>query len=160
MERQDIYESESLTFILSRMMKLRRSNVHLLLRDQEVYPGQPPLLFHLSRHEGHSQKEIAQHLQLTPATVTVMLKRMEKTGHVERRPDPQDQRISRAYLTDKGREALSEVKEAMNFLEIQCFQHISEEEKRMMRRLLLQMYDNMKSFEQSLLTEKDQPNRK
>lgn len=155
MERQDIYESESLTFILSRMMKLRRSNIHLLLRDQEVYPGQPPLLFHLSHHEGQSQKEIAQHLQLTPATVTVMLKRMEKTGHIERRPDPQDQRISRAYLTDKGREAITDVKDAMNALEIQCFQNISDEEKQLMRRLLLQMYDNMKSLEQSLLPSTD-----
>ncbi|MFH5186854.1 MarR family winged helix-turn-helix transcriptional regulator [Paenibacillus sp. TAB 01] len=156
MERQDIYESESLTFILSRMMKLRRSNVHLLLRDQEVYPGQPPLLFHLSRHEGQSQKEIAQHLQLTPATVTVMLKRMEKTGHIERRADARDQRISRAYLTAKGRAALDEVKEAMDYLEIQCFQNISLEEKQLMRRLLLRMYDNMKDLEQSVLEERGQ----
>jgi DNA-binding MarR family transcriptional regulator len=156
MERKDIYESESLTFILSRMMKLRRSNIHLQLRDQEVYPGQPPLLFHLSRHEGQSQKEIAQELQLAPATLTVMLNRMEKTGHIERRPDSQDQRISRAYLTPKGKAALNEVKEAMNVLEVQCFHNITEEEKLLMRRLLLQMYDNMKDFEQSLLPAEDQ----
>jgi len=34
---------------------------------------------------------------------------MEKAGFIERRDDPEDERISRVYLTDAGRDVRSEV---------------------------------------------------
>ena len=69
-----------------------------------LYRGQPPILMLLYKNDGMSQKEMARALNLSPATMTVTLKRMEKAGLVLREMDEHDQRILRVHLSEKGRE--------------------------------------------------------
>jgi DNA-binding MarR family transcriptional regulator len=114
-----------------------------LLADKEVYPGQQSLLFSLSELDGQSQRELAESLNIKAATLTVMISRMEKTGFVERRPDPEDQRISRVFLTDRGREIYREVQEAMNVMESLCFDNFTEDEKKLFGLLLIKMERNI-----------------
>ncbi|AEI46288.1 MarR family winged helix-turn-helix transcriptional regulator [Paenibacillus mucilaginosus] len=139
----NVYESDSIPFLLSRVMRLHRNRVHGLIQDYEVHPGQPPLLHHLAEQDGQRQSELADKLRVKPATLTVMINRMAKMGLLERRPDPQDQRISRVYLTDKGRLAHEAVREALREMEQVTMARISPEEKLLLRRLLLQMYENL-----------------
>ena len=51
------------------------------------------MLFALYKKDGQSQKDLAKQLNINPATITVMLTRMEKAGLLERRKDPDDQRV-------------------------------------------------------------------
>ncbi|SFL84841.1 DNA-binding transcriptional regulator, MarR family [Paenibacillus sp. 1_12] len=139
----DIYTSDSLHYVFSKVMRTHWHKMHQLLQDQEVYPGQPPLLFALKRKDGQSQKELAEQLHIQPATITVMLNRMVKTGLVERRQDDKDQRVSRVYLTEKGRLAQTEVKETFRAMDAQCFGNFSEEDKVLLRRLMLQVHENL-----------------
>ncbi|MEK3723552.1 MarR family winged helix-turn-helix transcriptional regulator [Paenibacillus sp. FSL H8-0034] len=139
----DIYTSDSLHFVFSKVMRTHWHKMHELLQDQEVYPGQPPLLFALKRKDGQSQKELAEQLHIQPATITVMLNRMVKTGLVERRQDAKDQRVSRVYLTEKGKLAHTEVRETFRAMDAQCFGNFSEEDKVLLRRLMLQVYENL-----------------
>ncbi|MNI20613.1 putative HTH-type transcriptional regulator YusO [compost metagenome] len=145
----NLYQSDSLTHILIQVMKQHRHHIHKSIQEYEVYPGQPPLLFRLSEQDGQSQNELAAQMRVAPATLTVMINRMEKTGLVERRTDAQDQRISRVYLTDKGTQATIAVKETLRTLEDRCFTHFMPEEKLILRRLLLQMHENMKDPEEN-----------
>ena len=69
-----------------------------------LYRGQPPILGLLYQHDGMSQKEMAGALNLSPATMTVTLKRMEKAGLVRREMDEHDQRILRVHLSEQGRQ--------------------------------------------------------
>jgi DNA-binding MarR family transcriptional regulator len=139
----DIHKSDSLHFVFSKVMRTHWHKMHELLQNQEVFPGQPPLLFALNRKDGQSQKELAEQLQIQPATITVMLNRMVKTGLVERRQDDKDQRVSRVYLTEKGKLAHTEVKETFITMDAQCFGNFSDEDKLLLRRLMLQVYDNL-----------------
>ena len=50
-----------------------------------------------------SQKEMARALNLSPATMTVTLKRMERAGLIEREMDGRDQRILRVHLSEEGK---------------------------------------------------------
>lgn len=80
---------------------------HLMSRafaDQDAHPAQALCLRMLAEHDGISQRELARALRLSPPTVTAMLKRMERAGTVERRPDPADARVTRVRLTATGRE--------------------------------------------------------
>ncbi|MFD0714595.1 MarR family winged helix-turn-helix transcriptional regulator [Paenibacillus sp. GCM10027626] len=129
--------------LMARLMRQHHYNSHLSLKDQAVHPGQPPVLFELSRNDGISQSELAAKIRVKPATVTVMLNRMVKNGHVQRRPDPKDNRVSRVFLTDKGRAAVEEVRAALHASETNALRGITEEEKRLLRRLLLHMYHNV-----------------
>ena len=72
--------------------------------------GSPPMLF-LIRHWSEqgklaSQKELADALHVTPATVAMSLKSLERSGYVEKRGDPSDQRCKRIAITPKGSRAL------------------------------------------------------
>jgi DNA-binding MarR family transcriptional regulator len=119
--------------------------MHKLLEKMGVYPGQPPLLFIVGKYDGLSQRELAEKLHIKAATITVMLRRMEKTGLVERKPDRDDQRISRVYLSGRGKEVLSEVRETLKEIEEECFSNLTVEEKLLLRRFMMQMKDNLSS---------------
>jgi DNA-binding MarR family transcriptional regulator len=51
------------------------------------------------RHSGISLKDLAREVSLAHSTVSGIADRLEKRGMLERRPDPQDGRISRVYPT-------------------------------------------------------------
>jgi DNA-binding MarR family transcriptional regulator len=115
----------------------------MLLEKIGIYPGQPPLLFILGKYDGISQKELAEKLSIKAATITVMLSRMEKAKLVERHTDSEDQRISRVYLTEEGRKMNVESREALKTIEEECFSNFTVEERVLLRRLFIQMRDNL-----------------
>lgn len=135
--------TESLYQVFTQVIRRHFHRTHALFDKLGLYPGQPPLLFALRKSDGQSQKELAEKMHIKPATITVMLGRMEKADLVERRPDPSDQRISRVYLKERGREVLKKLEETMSEIEAQCFANFSEEERILLRRLLMQMRDNL-----------------
>lgn len=137
------HDPDSLYSIFSQVIRFHYYRVHMLLEKVGVYPGQPHLLFTLAKQDGQSQKDLAEKLHIKPATITVMLSRMEKAGFVKRCPDKDDHRVSRVYLTEKGKNLLVEVKEALKTIESDCFNNFTVEEQLLLRRLLMQMRDNL-----------------
>lgn len=87
-----------------RLIRMYYSRIQSQLAEVGLYRGQPPILMLLYKNDGLSQKEMARALNLSPATMTVTLKRMEKAGLVLREMDEHDQRILRVHLSEKGRE--------------------------------------------------------
>jgi len=122
------------------------NHIHAELREYDVYPGQPPLMFSLARRNGQSQRELAEQLDVKAATLTVMINRMEKNGLVRREADPMDQRVSRIYLTDKGFETLQVVRETLDRLEQQAISGLTEEELVTLRGLLARIKHNVRSM--------------
>lgn len=55
-----------------------------LLKEQNLHPRQMPLLIHLGKCEGCTQKELADIMQVKPPTLNVMIGRMEKNGYIEK----------------------------------------------------------------------------
>lgn len=136
-------DKDSLYFIFLEILRLHYYRTHVLLEEVGIYPGQPPMLFILSNEGGQSQSELAEKLQIKPSTITVMLKRMENEGIVERRKDKLDQRITRVYITEKGRKLCDEAIKVMDKVQDECFANITAEEKIILRRLFMQMRDNL-----------------
>ena len=87
-----------------RLIRMYYSRIQSQMAEVGLYRGQPPILMLLYKNDGMSQKEMARALNLSPATMTVTLKRMEKAGLVLREMDEHDQRILRVHLSEKGRE--------------------------------------------------------
>ncbi|OBR62197.1 hypothetical protein A7K91_00775 [Paenibacillus oryzae] len=138
--------------ISRRIRGLNRQHQNLLqelLQDYELYPGQPPLMFSLEREPGRSQNELAKELSIQKATLTVMLNRMEKTGLVRRESDARDQRISRIFLTDKGKGLLVRLQRTLDVLEEQAMKGFSEEEKQVMTELLARIEKNLKALKEA-----------
>ena len=75
-----------------------------------LHPGQERLLAVLWEEEGLSQSELVGRLSVQPPTVTAALQRLEREGFVTRRADEGNRRVSRVYLTERGRGVESEVR--------------------------------------------------
>ncbi|MCL6430220.1 MAG: MarR family transcriptional regulator [Anaerolineae bacterium] len=132
-----------LDMLLVQVCRLHYLRAHELLEKIGLYRGQPPVLRALSEQEGLTHTELAERLRVTPATITRMLQRMEKAGFVERRPDPEDQRISRVYLTEAGRGVQSALHEVVRTMEAETLAGFSQEERALLRRLLERIRDNL-----------------
>lgn len=101
------------------------------------------ILFQLWEEEGITPTQIAETLCVEPPTVTKMLQRLEKSGFVDRRPDPEDGRISRVYLTPEGKSLQIPVQQVWNRLEAQTIAGLSDMEQALLKRLLLQIQGNL-----------------
>jgi DNA-binding MarR family transcriptional regulator len=137
-------EAESLDSLFAQICRLKHARIHTLLEALGLYRGQPSLLQALWEHEGLMHTELARRLQVQPATITKMLQRMEKAGFVERRPDPDDQRVSRVYLTEAGRVVRSDVQQVWRQLEEEAFAGFTLEERVLLRRFFLHIRENLK----------------
>ncbi|MBN2980807.1 MULTISPECIES: MarR family winged helix-turn-helix transcriptional regulator [Cohnella] len=135
--------SEPLSRLMRHALKRHRDLVDRLIAPYDVYPGQPPLLMQLSREDGQSQRELAGKMRVAPATLNVMIGRMEKAGHLRRESDDRDQRVSRVFLTDKGRAAAQAVQEALQTVETRAFRGFLPEELLLLRRFVLHMQANL-----------------
>ncbi len=141
----EIIDKDSLYYIFLEIQRLHYYRSHTLLDEIGMYHGQPPMLFILNKKNGQSQKELADRLNVKPSTITVMLGRMEKAGLVERRQDDEDQRVSRVYITEEGKEVCKKANQVMKSLEEECFGNFTVEERVILRRLLLQIRDNLQA---------------
>ena len=136
-------EPESMDFLLAQICRLHHARAHTLLEELGLYRGQPPVLHALWEREGLTHSELAARLHVQPATITKMIKRMEKTGFVVRRSDPRDQRVSRVYLTDAGCAIQAQVRQVWRALEEETLDGFSLEERMSLRHFFLQMRENL-----------------
>ncbi len=139
----DFNDNNSLHSIFHQVMRLYHQRNHMLLDKIGIYPGQPFMLFALYNKDGQSQKDLAEKLGIRPPTITKMVKRMGKSGLIERKQDTEDQRVSRVYITEKGREICKEINKVRKIIEAESFSNFTEEELILLRRLLMQMRHNL-----------------
>jgi len=137
-------ETESLDVLFAQICRLKHTRVQSLLEALGLYEGQPALLHSLWAEEGLTHTELARRLHVRPATVTKMIQRMEKSGFVERRPDPADQRLSRVYLTEAGRSVQTAVREVWRALEREAFYGFSDDERAQLQRFFRQIRENLR----------------
>lgn len=72
-----------------------------------------------------------------------MLKRMEKANLIVRKKDDKDQRVSRVYLTEKGKKVCEDTIKVVKQIERECFKDFTEEEKETLKSLFLKMKNNI-----------------
>ena len=139
-----VHPPETLDFLLAQICRLHYARMHALLEELGLYRGQPPVLFALWEQEGATHSELAARLHVRPATITKMIKRMEKAGFVERRSDPEDERVSRVYLTNEGRAIRTRVEQVWRTLEEETFREFNAKDRELLRRFFLKIRENLK----------------
>ena len=139
----ELSEAESLDALFAQICRLKHARVHTLLETLGLYRGQPSVLQALWEQEGLMHTELARRLQVQPATITKMLQRMERAGFVERRPDPDDQRVSRVYLTESGRAVRADVQQVWQRLDEEAFAGFTLQERVLLKRFFLRIRDNL-----------------
>jgi len=132
-----------LDFLMANVSHLHYKCAQQRLEAIGLYRGQPAVLHILWENEGMTQTEIAAKLRIKPATMTRMLQRMEKAGFIYRQDDKEDQRVSRVYVTEKGRAVQQRLEDIWKTMEEDTFKGFSGEELGLLKAFLLRIRDNL-----------------
>lgn len=108
-----------------------------------VFPGQIALLHQMHNTPGLSQKELGERMHIRPSTITVLLRRMEKAGLIERRKDEFNQRIIRVYMTEKSEELFRRISQVTIEIESTVLLGFTQEERHKFREYMLRARHNL-----------------
>jgi len=129
--------------LLFRTAKLARKRMRVHFERLGLHRGQGFILWRLYQRDGIPQGELARGLSVTAATVSGALQRMEEAGWIERRHDAKDQRVSRVFLTPRGRSVHEELSRAFRELEDELLAGFSPEDEAALRSLVLRLHGNL-----------------
>ena len=130
-------------YLLVQICKAHRDIAETGLNELGLHTGQETLLLQLFKQDGLTQTQLAERGCVEPPTITKKVDRMENSGFVQRRPDPDDARVSRVYLTESSKTLEEPVGAVWSQLEARLTAGLTETERVLVRRLLLQMLDNL-----------------
>jgi DNA-binding MarR family transcriptional regulator len=99
------------------------------------------LLANLEREDGQTLAALSRRMLVTAGNLTGLVDRAERDGVVERRPDPADRRLSRVYLTSKGRELVQGLLPTHAHHVTELLGSLDPGERRELRRLLGKLRD-------------------
>ncbi len=134
-----------------RMIVTNQMHRRMLEKNLErigIHRAQHRLLMTLACHSFVSQVELARHLEVTPATIAVSLKTMEREGWICRRAKREDNRANFVELTEKGKQIVEEGREFFDALDEQMYLGFSDADREALSGYLDRIYENMKQMEQ------------
>ena len=99
-----------LGFLMHDVSRLRRSVFDEFMKPMAMTRSQWWILAHLSRHDGMTQSDLANVLDIGKAALGGLIDRLEASKFIERRADMTDRRVKRIYLTSKGTQNIAEMR--------------------------------------------------
>ena len=118
--------------LLWKIMKLNREHRKIIEREIAslgIHPSQHHLLMYLERNGQSTQSSIAAAMEVSPSTIAVSLKKLEKGCYIEKEMDSDDNRFNRIVLTKKGEAVVLKSKQLFDEVDGKLFSALSEEEK-------------------------------
>lgn len=95
-----------LAFTINDVARLLKTYADQRARDLGMTRAQWAVLSRIEHAQGLNQSALADTLDLQPITLTRLIDRLCDNGLIERRPDPDDRRVKRLYLTPAARPVL------------------------------------------------------
>lgn len=135
--------SDSLGFLLADVTRLLRRRFDERARTIGVTRPQWRVLTTLSRNEGQNQGRLAELIDVEPITLCRMVDRLADAGLVERRPDPNDRRAWRLYLTDAAGPILAQLRAHGEELSAEMSAGLADDEIDRLRAMLERIHENL-----------------
>ena len=122
---------------LVRTLADRRARAHGMTRAQWM------ILARLRRHDGLTQRELAELLEVEPITVGRLVDRLAARGLIERRADPADRRCWRLHLRPEAAPVLAEIDTARRAFDAAATGNLPDSLRAAAIAALLQMKSNL-----------------
>ncbi len=108
--------------------RIRRKAIDQVMKPLGITGGQWWVLTYISLHNGRSQVELADELNMGKVALGGLIDRLEKSGLVERRPDLADRRMKRIHLSKQGREMVRKIRKTSADIQDAALAGISDED--------------------------------
>ena len=134
-----------IAFNVMDVARMLRTYADQRARQFGISRAQWTVLVRLDRSEGLKQSELAEILDLQPISLTRLLDRLAENGLIERRPDPNDRRANRLYLTPAARPLLTELADLGQELMETVLEGLGDDTNERLLRDLVVMKDNLRN---------------
>ena len=126
--------------LLSRLFDRRLQEV---LKSLGVAPGQFAPLVMLFEQDGLTQAELCRRINVEQPTMANTLERMERDGLIRRKADVADRRRALVYLTQRAKDARTQVMEGVRGVSSRAVAQLSAADQDAIFRLLARMVENL-----------------
>jgi MarR family transcriptional regulator, organic hydroperoxide resistance regulator len=134
---------DTVSWQLAKLAKAHRALVGDALAELGLHVGQDLVLEQLWREDGLTQSALVTRLGVEPPTVTKALQRLERAGMLRRERDPDNPRLWRVYLTERGRALRRPVRELRRQVERRLLTGLDDEERERLVALLARLTANL-----------------
>jgi MarR family transcriptional regulator, organic hydroperoxide resistance regulator len=134
--------------IISLISSIRNRSYELIVDEldkegvNDIAPSHGFILYNLFKRDGITMKEINERINKKKNTVTVLIDKLESRGYVKKEQDEDDKRITRIFLTKKGRSFEKFFNEVSKKLLDITYAGFSDKEKTEIMRLLEKINNN------------------
>lgn len=136
---------DSLGFLLGDVSRLLRRAFQHSMEGSPLTLAQARALVHIARHEGVRQVDLAETLEVQPITLARLIDQLAVSGVVERRPDANDRRAYRVFLTPAATPHLAAIDEAGAAIRAIALQDVDPQQAEILHLALSKMRDNLGS---------------
>lgn len=146
MEREnekDNYGPSELTHQMLVTSQMHRRLIEKKVGRTGVHRAGHRLLMTLACGFYQSQVELARKMEVSPATIAVSLKSLEKEGLICRETVEKDNRVNFVALTKKGERIVEESRNIFDEIDRNMYRGFSTEERKQFLNYLIRIYDNM-----------------
>lgn len=113
---------------LTSLHLLKRITIHKEMTEMGLYFGQLPILEYIRSNENCSQREIADKLQVSAASIALSTKRLKNAGFIKKVTDEENLRCNRLSVTEKGRQICEKGRKIFDARDTKMYQGFSDKE--------------------------------
>lgn len=141
------FDANSLHEIHHKYMKINR--LHRWAAENKfagcrIHRSQHGLLMYLSHvNKTPTQKELADHFEVSPAAIANSMKRLEADGYIKREINVNDARQNMIFITDKGRAVVEFSKSTFEELDRKTYGCLTEDELICLDKILTKMLNSL-----------------
>ncbi|MEE4454953.1 MarR family transcriptional regulator [Novosphingobium resinovorum] len=135
-------------YLIHDVSRLRRIVMDDIMKPYGITRSQWSLLSALSRsgNSGMMQVDLARLLEIGKVTTGGLLERLENSGHIERRPDENDARARRVFITEKGYETIGLMITVASKANKRVMKGLTAEESKIAEKVLFKVKMNLKDI--------------
>ena len=141
---------QRLGFLMHDVSRLRRTVFDDFMQPLGVTRSQWWVLAYVSRHDGMTQSDLANMLEIGKAALGSLVDRLEESGFVERRADAVDRRVKRIYLCSKGKQTIQEMSIQSHDMSERILEGMSMKERRMLAEQLNKVKQNLRRIKSEM----------
>jgi len=124
------------------------------LQETGIFQAQHRLLMQISRNQFASQKELAESMGVSTATIAVTLKKLERGGYINKIMNSQDNCLNQITITEKGHKVVEQSRKIFESIEKKLFEGVTEEELKSLFSIMKKIDANLNIIESNIESER------
>lgn len=122
------------------------------LNELGLYFGQIGIIEHIRRNPNCAQIDIAQAMSVSPASIALSTKRLEKAGFITKEIDENNLRCKRLKLTEKGADVARKASDIKHDQDVKMFQGFSDDELEILDRFIDRITMNLTEESENIIS--------